>query len=209
MSRVPPAGLMLTVWQPYAAMLVWGVKPVENRTVTPWCPVGTRILIHAGLCYDRAGWDHARRVLGVLAETTGLDRFVRPPWPMSAAKPNPDADPLGCTPYGAIVGEVTLEEVRRAPRAGDPWWVGPVGWYVRRPVAIEPVFCKGHQGLRRGPDAEVELASRRVAEEVERRRAALANRAAAFRCPRCRAPSVATDELVLTCAADGRHFTLA
>lgn len=96
----------LTIWQPYAGLIVAGVKPVENRTWAPPCKPGTRIAIHAGSKHDTR-----------------------------------------MSPHGAILGVVTLYEVRRAPRGKDLWWVGPVGWYFRDPVAIEPVPCKGAQGL--------------------------------------------------------------
>lgn len=50
-------------------------------------------------------------------------------------------------PYSAIVGIAVLDEVRRAPRGRDPWWCGPVGWYLRAPVVVPPVPCAGGRGL--------------------------------------------------------------
>lgn len=62
-------------------------------------------------------------------------------------------------------GESCADAARRAPQGEDPWWVGPVGWYFRDLVAIEPVPCKGAQGLWSLPadvDASVALAVSRA-----------------------------------------------
>lgn len=49
---------VITVKQPWASLIVQGLKPIENRT---WkCPnkyIGKRILIHAGATPVREGWD--------------------------------------------------------------------------------------------------------------------------------------------------------
>ena len=139
----------LTVWQPYAGLLATGVKTVENRTWEPGrsLRVGDRVMIHAGARYDRDSWEHVFDLTKML-KREGRWRETSPsPWPLIGRKPNPDADPAGTTPYKAIIGVATLDEVRRMPRGDDPWWIGPVGWYLRDPVAIEPVFCDGAQGL--------------------------------------------------------------
>ncbi len=198
----PVAEFALTVWQPYAGALCWGVKPGENRTKAPGLPPGSRILIHAGLRYDRESWE---RGMATLASVDHVERFARPPWPLSPEPPNHDADPDGSTPYGAIIGEVTLEEVRRAARPGDPWFVGPVCWYFRRPVAIQPVFCAGQQWLWRPKPDVLSAARARVAAEVARRRAELTASAASLRCPRCKSPVHADEELQLICKVDPSH----
>lgn len=71
-------------------------------------------------------------------------------------------------PYGAIVGVARFDGCNAGPRGvsgesastilarggdllapepRDPWFCGPVGWYLRDVVAIKPVPCKGAQGL--------------------------------------------------------------
>jgi hypothetical protein len=88
----------VTVWNPYALLLVLGVKPVENRDWSPGLPLGARILIHAGAKHDRDSWKHA---LGVLASTPRhVDPLEGAPWPLDPP-PNEDADPDGATPHGA------------------------------------------------------------------------------------------------------------
>lgn len=129
----------LTIWQPYAGLIVAGLKAVENRTWAPPCKPGTRIAIHAGSKRDVESWEHCGDV----------------PWPIT----------FSGAPYSAIIGVAALDEVRRAPQGEDPWWVGPVGWYFRDLVAIEPVPCKGAQGLWSLPadvDASVALAVSRA-----------------------------------------------
>jgi hypothetical protein len=54
---------------------------------------------------------------------------------------------MKAAPYGAIIGVAVLDEVRDTPRGDDPWWCGPVGWYLRDPVPFEAVECRGAQGL--------------------------------------------------------------
>lgn len=94
---------------------------------------GDVIAIHAGAALDRDGWHHAE---AVLREHPRIP--VLPPWPLGGPG----------TPYRAILGVVTLEEVRTSPRPGDPWWVGPVGWYFRDPTPLpEPLPVRGAQGL--------------------------------------------------------------
>lgn len=159
----PAATLALTVWQPFAGLLVAGIKPVENRTWAPGGRIrpGDRFMIHAGSRYDYDSWAWCIDLKKRLGPIGGWPRLREPTWPLSAVKPNPDADPLGITPYSAIVGVVTLDEVRREPRGFDPFWVGPVGWYVRDAVPIEPVGCVGFQGLwRPSPAVAAEVNAR-------------------------------------------------
>ena len=148
--------LALTVWQPFAGLLVAGTKPVENRT---WPPRGVRpgerLMIHAGARYEEGAWVWVYQLAEKLRTSGRWQVHRSPPWPLGGAKPNPDADPAGATPYKAIVGVVTLDEVRRSARGDDPWFEGPVGGYVRDPVPIEPVWCNGAQGLWRPSPAVV------------------------------------------------------
>ncbi len=127
----------ITVWQPWASLLACGRKTVENRTWPPrGMQVGDYLAIHAGTKRDEESWGavHAiREELGTKGQWAPLGL----PYPMG----------FKSAPYGAIVGVAVLDEVRTAPRGDDPWWCGPVGWYVRDAVPIDPVPCKGAQGL--------------------------------------------------------------
>jgi hypothetical protein len=149
----------LTVWQPWACLLAVGIKTVENRT---WSPtkgglvIGDFVAIHAGASYHAEEWQYVvelKKKLDTLGRwNTKRDR----PWAIKSGKPNPEADPSSdTTPYGAIIGVAVLDEIRRAPRSftdqhgtyADPFWGGPVGWYLRDPVPFEAVPCAGMQGL--------------------------------------------------------------
>lgn len=128
----------LTVWQPFAGLLARGDKTVENRT---WAPrpselrPGDYLAIHAGVKRDVESWEFCVDIVNEMKRAG----YVPPstPWRTNFK----DA------PYGAIIGVAVLDEVREAPRGDDPWWCGPVGWYLRDPVPIEAVECRGAQGL--------------------------------------------------------------
>lgn len=150
----------LTVINPWAAFLAAGVKPVENRTWPPHGLVpGDFLAIHAGVWAARKTLDQWGAALE-LAEAHGLVDAL----PLLAGFREIVDGPRGrlyaarCTayceravPYGAIVAVATLDEVRRSARvidgAPDPWFCGPVGWYLRQITPIDPVPCRGAQGL--------------------------------------------------------------
>ena len=148
----------ITVWQCWAGLLATGTKTVENRT---WAPrqdelrVGEHVAIHAGTRYDEDSWDVCGMLKRELAPLGRWKSTEGAPWPLRSGKPNPDAEPDGQTPYGAIIGVAVLDEIRREPRSfrddhgeyADPWWCGPYGWYLRDAVAIPAVWCGGARRL--------------------------------------------------------------
>jgi hypothetical protein len=148
----------VTIWQPFASLLAVGVKPVENRTWSPRAAelrVGQCVAIHAGAKYDRESWEYVVSLSKRLKHAGRWTPQREAPWRINAAKPSRDADSSDVTPYSAIIGVAVLDEVRTEPRvfcddAGDyedPWWCGPVGWYLRDPVPFAPVLCSGARGL--------------------------------------------------------------
>jgi hypothetical protein len=109
----------LSIRQPWASLILSGVKPIENRT---WpAPYRGRILVHAGRTLD---YD----------------------CPADLGRTLPDVRTL---PLGALLGTVELvdcvrvadlpAELRRSPYASGPWC-----WVFRdpRPLA-SPIPCKG------------------------------------------------------------------
>jgi len=139
---------VLSVCQPWAWLLVNGLKDVENRSWT------TRhrgpLLIHAGIC-NSASWKKNR-----FADAAMLDAiFFR----LQALGIEPPVIPKAIE-SGGIVGRVTLLDCVRRP-AGEllpfvqdhvralasPWFVGPVGWLVAdaRPLPFVPL--RGHLQL--------------------------------------------------------------
>lgn len=149
----------LTVWQPWATLLACGVKLVENRSWGPGRDLrpGETFLLHAGrygVHHDEVDaaareWEAARALLvdhcraGGFCPTAVKRLFRR----------RPDGVIAGMVEvsYGALVALVTLDAVTRAPRVvggvRDPWWCGPVGWYVRDATRFRPLPCAGESGL--------------------------------------------------------------
>lgn len=113
----------LSIRQPYAWLIVNGIKDVENRT---W-HTGYRgpVLIHAGKTYPKR--DH----------TDDFDCFRSQGYPYPA---------LRDTMVGGIVGIATITGC--VTSSASKWWIGPVGFTLAnaRPLpALIP--CKGELGF--------------------------------------------------------------
>lgn len=115
---------ILTVCQPWAWATVHKDKRIENRR---W---GTDyrgvVLIHAG---------KGRMCLG---EEEGL--FVSPPYEGLV--------------YGAVIGAARLLDCVPIKDGMGKYAFGPYCWQWGNPVALEPIYCRGQQGLRT-PAADV------------------------------------------------------
>jgi len=110
----------ITLHQPWAFAIAHAGKEIENRKwIPPRSVVGCRIAIHAGKVLDRDGLDDLR------------DRGIEP-----------THDELI---RGAIVAVCTLTGYVR--ESDSPWFTGPIGWTLENVVAIDPVPCRGFQGL--------------------------------------------------------------
>jgi hypothetical protein len=110
---------VLTIHQPWAALIVRGVKDVENRT---W-PTTYRgpVLIHAG----RPG----RRSAAVGPVPDHVSQLVQD-WSM---------------PGGGIVGVAELVDcVREHP---SPWFTGPIGFVMRNARELPFTACRGQLWL--------------------------------------------------------------
>jgi len=124
----------ITIWQPFADLIIVGRKICENRSWRPHAGlVGQRVAIHAGL----TRWT-----------PPGLTAPDDEPWPYMR-------------PRGVIVGTAILDAAI-GPRCkltticpfSDPesW-----RWIFRAPRRIEPVPCKGRQGVWTVPDVVLAL----------------------------------------------------
>lgn len=111
----------LSIQQPWALLIVQGLKRVENRS---WhTGFRGRLLIHAGKQVDADAWAWV------------AERFPR------ITLPEPDA-----VLRGGIVGEARMIAcVER--RKGDPWFSGPWGFVLTdvRPLPFRA--CRGQLGL--------------------------------------------------------------
>lgn len=114
----------LSVRQPYAWLLVSGLKDVENRSwdTTHRGP----LLIHAAA---KPMTQADRAWLAELCTECGIA--------------HPSEDDLRT---GGIVGVVWLKAIR--PRSRSPWWDGEsLAWVMSNSDALEFIPCKGKLGL--------------------------------------------------------------
>ena len=133
----------LTIWQPWASLIVYGPKRIENRNRKPWARlVGQVIGIHAARREDAHSESH-------YAKRYKLSR------------------PL---PHGALLGFARI--VGTVHASDDEWFVGPVGIKLAVVTAYPaPVPMKGAQGywsvLNALSDAQREHWAERVAIRCE------------------------------------------
>jgi len=132
----PPRKLLgLTLHRPWPILIAKGIKRIENRT---WSPeprlqVGEWFAVHAGKKYDER--------CSPMAQRLGVDMEV-----FFDKKLGAEGCIVAVARYAGCVTEST-----------DPWFFGPVGWLLPEVVALEPIPCKGAQGLWYVPDATADL----------------------------------------------------
>jgi hypothetical protein len=120
----------LSVLQPWAWLLTYGPKRIENRS---W-PTRYRgpVLVHAGKGFDREGYEWARRHFPDL-DLPKLEHYER----------------------GGIVGSMTITGC--VEESDDPWFFGPYGFTTKdnRPLPFRR--CLGTLGFfepKYGDDSE-------------------------------------------------------
>ncbi len=121
--------LALSLWQPWAELVVSGRKRIENRR---WpTKVRGQVLIHAthgvGTCRE---WNARARALWV------------------------DLPDPYLLPRGGLVGSVEIVDC--VERSDDPWFVGPYGFVLANPKRVRFVELRGRQRFFRVPP-EVEM----------------------------------------------------
>jgi ASCH domain. len=155
----------LTIWQPWASLIIAGAKPYEFRGWrAPRSIIGQRIVIHAAAKkLDRLETDTIMQVL-----------HHRERWPISAGETclKPEiAIPIlqsalrGQLPFAAGIGTAIVGEPRLGPEIAEEFGVPRAndsdrdehanwGWPMLdiEPWA-DPIPCKGAQGLWNWPDA--------------------------------------------------------
>lgn len=152
----------LTIWQPWATLIVAGAKPFEFRGWrAPRYIVGERIVIHAAA--RKADFNECRRLL--LALRAGGDEAaetcLKPDIAMPILERAWNEYPLACGLGTAIVGE-SRNGLDIAKEFGVSWvndsdrdehanWGWPMLNIERWP---EPVAMKGAQGLWNWPTPE-------------------------------------------------------
>lgn len=131
---------VLTVKQPWAGLIIHGVKDVENRTR----PISYRgpLLIHAGKQFDGEGMDrlHATKAAAAI-----------------------DCIAVCRMPLGVILGTVDLVDC--VQDSSSEWAEeGMYHWLLANPQAFDvPIPWRGQQGLWNIDAAQLEAAKRSVA----------------------------------------------
>ena len=154
----------LTIWQPWASLIIAGAKPYEFRSWSPprWM-IGQRIVIHAAA--RKIDTMEAAQMYHLLKHMGGSQGAKELCLKAELALPVLEAVRDGSLPIGAGLGSATVGEARLGthiaedfgvPRANDRdrdehanW-----GWPMLdiEPWA-DPIPCKGAQGLWNWPDA--------------------------------------------------------
>jgi hypothetical protein len=107
----------LSVRQPFADLIVRGIKPIENRVcLTPYRGL---VHIHAAVRPHSMPQKQIETVFG-----------VKPDEPSA---------------FGAIIGRAVLVDIIR--QSSSRWFEGPYGWIFENTEELEPVFMRGAQGL--------------------------------------------------------------
>lgn len=111
----------LTLHRPWGHAIAYLGKDIENRSWKCTLPVGSFIAIHNGRKWDRSGAEYLKsRGYSFPSEENDL--------------------------AGAIIAIANFEGNTTEPIS--PWHQsGSIGWELANIVAIEPVFCRGQQGL--------------------------------------------------------------
>lgn len=141
----------ITIWQPWAGLIIRGIKPIENRAWKPPAKLlGQRIAIHAGKKYDR--------------DAELLDRVY------DAVNHGGAPQSIACHKLGAVLGTARLVGVVRwvscgiirttadgtlhidsSEVPGFEWWdhrYNQFGWLLDEVKEFdEPVPAVGHQGI--------------------------------------------------------------
>jgi hypothetical protein len=151
--------LALTIWRPFSCAIVRGPKPLENRGWWRKSIVGETIAIHGGTRFDddafRAIRDHGlwREVPDSTVSPLGIVGTARV---AGVIAPGDGSDGAECPVILAGVPGVHVDVDLR-------WWDGKsFGWVLDQRIAIEPIPCRGAQGLWTVPDDVDRLVRERV-----------------------------------------------
>jgi hypothetical protein len=116
----------LTLHGPWTHAILYAGKDIENRDYPCYLKIGDYIALHAGKTYD---WQGAISI-GLI--TRELGRPYTPPV---------EQDYKAGFIYGVAQFAGNVED------SDSPWFFGDYGWQLTNVVAIEPVVCRGKQGL--------------------------------------------------------------
>ncbi|MDD3310991.1 RNA-binding protein [Pseudodesulfovibrio sp.] len=135
----------ISIRQPWAGLVVLGLKDVENRTwQLPRRRVGWRVMVHAGQEVDGSAMRSARQPITQAAADLASARGINPEAFWRLARRWPQAFGLG-----ALVGSVVL--LGCVTNSASPWANPTPGVYHWRLTSALPldktVPCKGQLGF--------------------------------------------------------------
>lgn len=114
----------LSVRQPWAWLIVHGLKDIENRT---WkTKFRGKCLVHASKTVDNVGWERALSV-----EAIEKGRIIIPR--------------IHSIEKGGIVGEIEIVDC--VDHSGSNWYSGPYGFVIRNAKTLPFMACKGQLGF--------------------------------------------------------------
>ena len=116
----------LSVYEPWASLVVDGIKPVENRNWRYSPKYRGPLLIHAAKHFDYEGWQWIQKAMNMIL-------------------PDP-----GSYKRGGIIGRVDFTRV--VLTHDSPWFFGPLGFVFENPVSLPFTPYRGRQGLFEVPD---------------------------------------------------------
>jgi hypothetical protein len=122
----------ISIKQPWAYLIVTGIKDIENRTWT--IRYRGPLVIHASKSID---WEGAR-FLRVHPD------LVTPEQYREAMK----------SPRGVLLGEViTTHHITHIDKPANQWFFGPFGWVLTHSIKYaQPLEYKGRRGIFHVPD---------------------------------------------------------
>lgn len=119
----------LSIRQPWAYLIVAGIKPVENRI---WkTEIRGRVLIHAAKATHTSERDF-REAMEWIASNPRI--------PLTFSEPERDQ-----LLYGGIIGEVEIVDC--VEHHESPWFTGPFGFVLKAPKVLPFTPCKGRLGF--------------------------------------------------------------
>jgi len=137
--------IAISVRQPWAALIVLGLKDIENRTwEPPACYLGQTINIHAGVQPDRDALEYPRQPIKEAAERLAAYCGVREMYFKHIAYHSPEAFYMGGIVGRAVINSATLNG------SISPWASPqPDTWHWHIVVATTSPFapCKGQLGF--------------------------------------------------------------
>lgn len=124
----------LSVRQPWASLIVAGVKTIENRS-RPTRYRG-RVLIHAGRTIDHDGMATVNEAMAEVGSVPSVDEW----------------------PTGAIIGCATIVDC--VTESVDEFFEGPFGYVLADAVEFDrPIPARGQLGLYETPHITVDMAA--------------------------------------------------